>query len=161
VLDLDRDDNIKGGRYYSDSGQIDMLWAPLKPAQGGDEKNKRGNPHLNVKEVLAIWRDSVPEDLRKQWLNIDPTEEDRILPPEALATTEQPVDATELSASGTSAVATDVASGGGEAEAATGEAGSGSAEAPPGGGEAIAAAPGNTNRDGQLDAVPPSGAPMP
>jgi hypothetical protein len=159
VLDLDKDDNIKGGRYYTDSGQIDMLWAPLKPSQGGDERNKRGNPHLDVKEVLAIWRESVPEDLRKQWLNIDPTEEDRILPPEALATTEQPSDATASGASTSSAVATDVTIGGSEAEGATGEAASGSAEAATGG-ESIAAAP-SPNRDGQLDNVPPSVAPVP
>jgi hypothetical protein len=91
VLDLDQDGEIRGGRYYGDSMQIDMLWTPLKPVQGGEERNKRGNPHLNVKEVLAIWRESVPEDLRKQWLNIDPTEEDRILPPaEAVAAVEPP-----------------------------------------------------------------------
>jgi hypothetical protein len=79
ILDLDEEGAIRGGRYYGDSAQIDMLWTPLKPAQGGEEKNKRGNPHLDVKEVLAIWRESVSEDLRNKWLNIDPTEEDRIL----------------------------------------------------------------------------------
>jgi hypothetical protein len=84
VLDLNEEGTITGGRYYGDSGQIDMLWAPLKPAQGGDERNKRGNPHLSVREVLAIWRESVPEDLRTQWLNIDPTEEDRVLSEEEL-----------------------------------------------------------------------------
>jgi hypothetical protein len=93
VLDLDNDGNIRGGRFYGDSGQIDMLWTPLQPAQGGQEKNKRGNPHLDVKEVLAIWRESVGEDLRKQWLNIDPTDEDRVLPPaEALVTNDKPAE---------------------------------------------------------------------
>lgn len=88
VLTLDDKGAIRGGRFYGDSAQIDMLWTPLKPAQGGEEKNKRGNPHLKVKDVLAIWRDSVPADLRNQWMNIDPTEEDRILPPaETLAAT--------------------------------------------------------------------------
>lgn len=70
---------ITGGSYYGDSARIDMLWAPLQPIQGGKKGNERGNPHVNVKEVLAIWRESVPEDLRNKWLNIDPTEEDRIL----------------------------------------------------------------------------------
>ena len=94
VLDFDDNGAIRGGRYYGDSQQIDMLWTPLKPAQGGHERNKRGNPHLDIKEVLAIWRESVPEDLRKKWLNIDPTEEDRMLPPtEAVAVTEKPADA--------------------------------------------------------------------
>jgi hypothetical protein len=94
VLDLDESGTIRGGRYVGDSQQIDMLWTPLKPAQGGDERNRRGNPHLDIKEVLAIWRESVPEDLRKKWLNIDPTEEDRVLPPsEAVATNDKPADA--------------------------------------------------------------------
>src|SRR4029079_12240046 len=86
VLDVDEEGAIRGGRYFGDSQQIDMLWTPLKPAPGGDERNRRGNPHLDIKEVLAIWRESVPDDLRKKWLNIDPTEEDRLLPPaEAVA----------------------------------------------------------------------------
>jgi len=80
ILDLDESGEIRGGRYLGDSNQIDMLWTPLQPYQGGKEKNKRGNPHLDVKEVLAIWRESVPEELRNKWLNIDPTEEDRVLP---------------------------------------------------------------------------------
>jgi len=89
VLDLDEEGSIRGGRFYGDSQQIDMLWTPLKPVQGGEEGNRRGNPHLNIKEVLAIWRESVDEDLRKKWLNVDPTEEDRILPPStAVVTTE-------------------------------------------------------------------------
>ncbi len=80
VLDLDAEGKITGGRYYGDSQRIDMLWTALKPVQAGEKGNERGNPHLSVKEVLAIWRDSVPEEIRKQWLNVDPTEEDRILP---------------------------------------------------------------------------------
>lgn len=79
LLDLDDEGHIIGGRYYSDSNRIDMLWAPLKPVQGGQPGNERGNPHVDVKKVLAIWRDSVPEELRKKWLNIDPTDEDRVL----------------------------------------------------------------------------------
>src|SRR5256885_4738031 len=75
VLDVDESGVIRGGRYFGDSQQIDMLWTPLKPTQGGEERNRRGNPHLDIKEVLAIWRESVPEDLRKKWLNIDPTDE--------------------------------------------------------------------------------------
>lgn len=78
-LDLNDDGDILGGRYYNDSARVDMLWAPLKPIQGGQKGNERGNPYVNVKEVLAIWRASVPEETRNKWLNIDPTEEDRIL----------------------------------------------------------------------------------
>jgi Transglutaminase elicitor len=91
VLELDEAGAIRGGRFFGDSAQIDMLWVPRQPTQGGEEGNKRGNPHLNVKEVLAIWRDSVSEDLRKKWLNIDPTDEDRVLPPsEAVVTADRP-----------------------------------------------------------------------
>ncbi len=77
LLDLNDEGKVVGGRYFSDSSQLDMLWAPLKPAPGGQMGNERGNPHVDVKEVLAIWRESVPEDLRQKWVNIDPTEEDR------------------------------------------------------------------------------------
>lgn len=78
-LDLDSDGNITAGRYYGDSNRIDMLWTPLKPAQGGTKDHERGNPHLSAKEVLALWRASVSEETRSQWLNIDPTDEDRVL----------------------------------------------------------------------------------
>ncbi len=77
LLSLNDEGNIVGGRYLG-GNRIDMLWTPLKPIQGGEKGNEAGNPHLNVKEVLAIWRDSVPEDVRSKWFNIDPTDEDRI-----------------------------------------------------------------------------------
>lgn len=77
-LQLDAKGQIIGGRYYSDTQYVDMLWTPLQPIQGGKKGNERGNPYLNIKEVLAIWRQSVPEDVRKKWLNIDPTNEDRV-----------------------------------------------------------------------------------
>ncbi len=82
VLDLDADGKIVGGRYYGDSARIDMLWTPLKPVEGGEKGNERGNPHVSVKEVLALWRASVSEETRNKWLNVDPTEEDRLLPAE-------------------------------------------------------------------------------
>ncbi len=78
TLDLDEEGNIVGGQYMRDSRQIDMLWAPLSPEQGGTEGNERGCPNIDVKTVLAIWRESVPEDLRAKWFNIDPPEEDQI-----------------------------------------------------------------------------------
>ena len=77
-LDLNDDGEIVGGSYYNDSARIDMLWTALHPVQGGEEGNDRGNPHIDVKEVLAIWRESVPEELRMKWWNIDPTEADAI-----------------------------------------------------------------------------------
>ena len=72
---LAEEGKVTGGRYLSDSERIDMLWTPLTPAPGGQEGNERGNPHVDVKEVLAIWRESVPEDMRKKWVNIDAHEE--------------------------------------------------------------------------------------
>ena len=111
-LDLSTEGEITGGSYYNDSARIDMLWTPLHPVQGGTEGNTRGNPHLDVKEVLAMWRESVPEELRKKWWNIDPTEEDVIVvqteatDEDAAAVTEQATEA--LSAgSGTEPAATD------------------------------------------------------
>lgn len=77
-LRLDDEGKIVAGTYYNDSARIDMLWAPLNPVQGGTAGNDRGNPHVDVKEVLAIWRESVPEELRRTWWNIDPSEEDAI-----------------------------------------------------------------------------------
>lgn len=82
LLDLNDKGEITGGEYYRDSNQIDMLWAPMKPVPGGEKGNEKGNPHLDVKEVLAIWRESVPEEKRKFWWNIDPIEEDRVILPE-------------------------------------------------------------------------------
>ena len=55
LLSLNDEGNIVGGRYLG-GNRIDMLWTPLKPIQGGEKGNEAGNPHLNVKEVLAIWR---------------------------------------------------------------------------------------------------------
>jgi hypothetical protein len=122
ALDLDDSGTIRGGRFFGDSAQIDMLWTPLKPAQGGEEKNRRGNPHLDIKEVLAIWRDSVSEDLRKKWLNIDPTEEDRVLPPsEAVATADKPAEAAAAASNSTTDTAAAVNATGAAAVAAAGE----------------------------------------
>jgi len=79
VLDLDAKGNIVAGQYLRDSGRIDMLWAPLQLVQGGQEGNRGGNQHLDAKEVLSIWRDSVDSEMVKKWVNIDPTEEERAL----------------------------------------------------------------------------------
>ena len=55
-----------------------MLWIPLNPVAGGQPGNERGNPHVDVKEVLAIWRESASPELRKTWLVVDPALEDRV-----------------------------------------------------------------------------------
>ena len=58
---------------------MDMLWVPTNPVQGGMKGNERGNRHVSVKQVLAIWRDSVPQDIRTKWPVINPPAEDRLL----------------------------------------------------------------------------------
>ncbi|MCL4202128.1 MAG: hypothetical protein KJ000_06520 [Pirellulaceae bacterium] len=79
LLNLDDEGRIVGGSFYRDSSMIDLLWMPLRPKQGRQPGNERGNPYLNVDEVLAIWRDSVPEETRSIWPIIDPPAPDRIL----------------------------------------------------------------------------------
>ncbi|HRX79223.1 MAG TPA: cadherin domain-containing protein, partial [Pirellulaceae bacterium] len=72
LLHLNEEGEIIGGVYYRDSSRIDMLWVPLRPKPSGKEGNERGNPHLDVEEVLAIWRSSVPSNLRRSWVIVDP-----------------------------------------------------------------------------------------
>ena len=55
-----------------------MLWMPLRPKSGGEKGNERGNPHINIDEVLAIWRESVPAELRSAWTHVDPALQDRL-----------------------------------------------------------------------------------
>ncbi|MBC8870341.1 MAG: hypothetical protein H8E44_13035 [Planctomycetes bacterium] len=82
TLNLNEEGEITGGEYYGDSSRVDMLWSPLQPVQGGKKGNEIGNPYIDVKEILSIWRESVSKDLRDKWFNIDPTDEDRIEEPE-------------------------------------------------------------------------------
>jgi hypothetical protein len=74
-LDLNEQGEIVGGVYYRGSSIIDLLWVPLRPVQGGKEGNERGNPYVDVNEVVSIWRDSVPEDILAKWQNIDSGQE--------------------------------------------------------------------------------------
>jgi hypothetical protein len=78
ALNLDDTGAIVGGYWYRGSSRIDMLWIPLQPKASGKPGNERGNPHVDVDEVLAIWRDSVPEDVRKGWVIADPAPLDRV-----------------------------------------------------------------------------------
>ncbi len=78
ALELNDDGQIVGGYYYRDSQQIDMLWIPISPKQGGKAGNERGNPHVDVNEVLAIWRDSVSKEDRASWTAVDAAPEDRL-----------------------------------------------------------------------------------
>lgn len=78
MLYVDSVGRIIGGDYMYDSDHIDMMWAPLHLEQGGKKGNERGNPYVNTKELLAMWRESVSEDRRMAFWNIDPLEEDAI-----------------------------------------------------------------------------------
>lgn len=73
LLDLNDEGEITGGKFFRDSETIDMLWVPMSPKASGSKGNERGNPYLDVDKVLAIWRDSVPEQTRKLWNNVDST----------------------------------------------------------------------------------------
>jgi hypothetical protein len=77
-LRLDAAGRIVGGEYYDDSSEIDMFWAPLRPLQGGEEGNEWGNPHIDLDEVLSMWRESVPREIRANWWTIDALKEDVI-----------------------------------------------------------------------------------
>lgn len=79
MLYLDEDGRIIGGDYLSGSHRVDMLWTPRRLFPGGSKGNEKGNPYVDTKTVLAMWRESAPEEIRKKWWNIDPTEEDRII----------------------------------------------------------------------------------
>jgi hypothetical protein len=70
-LDLNEAGEIVGGYYYRDSSRIDLLWIPLAPVQGGEQGNERGNPYVDVNEVVALWRASVPQDLVGRWVMIN------------------------------------------------------------------------------------------
>ena len=71
-LSLNEQGEIVGGSYYRNSSIIDLLWAPLKPVPGGQEGNERGNPNVDVHEVISLWRESVSEEVTQKWINIDP-----------------------------------------------------------------------------------------
>ncbi len=79
LLDLNPQGEIIGGRFHRNSTRIAMLWLPLQPKAGRQPGNRLGNPHLNVQQVLSIWRDSVPAELRDKWVVVDPPREDRLL----------------------------------------------------------------------------------
>ena len=67
-LNLNQNGDIVGGAYYRDSTRIDLLWLPVHPVGPGQKGNERGNPHVDVDRILAIWRASVPEELVAKWV---------------------------------------------------------------------------------------------
>lgn len=77
LLDLDTSGAIIGGHFFSDSSQIDLLWTPRQPVRGGLAGNQQGNPHLDVGEIMTLWRASVDADLRDRWVNVDPAPQER------------------------------------------------------------------------------------
>ena len=71
MLRLNHRGDIIGGYFFRDSTKIDFLWMPLRPKRAGQEGNENGNPYVNVDQVLALWRKSVPQSVRDQWSCID------------------------------------------------------------------------------------------
>jgi hypothetical protein len=149
-LDLNEQGEIVGGEYYSDSSRIDMLWVPLRPKASGQPGHERGNPYIDVETILALWRDSVSEETRRQWLIVDPAEKDRL--PDLTATASlvpvQNPDATQAAASPAAPAAGHAAAGTPGTPATT------PAEAPA---EAPAAAPANPAAGGETVAGPEAG----
>lgn len=90
MLNLNNAGQITGGYFFKDSSIIDMVWVPLAPKQGGAPGNERGNPHLNIDTILAIWRESVDQDIRAKWYTVDPAPLDRIADAEGLADSSEP-----------------------------------------------------------------------
>lgn len=107
LLDLDAEGNVTGGSYFRDSSQIDLLWVARYPAPGGQEGNKQGNPHLDVGEVLSLWRQSVDQELVDKWVNIEPAAPDRTVvaqtapSPETVVRADSPAANTDQASAGT------------------------------------------------------------
>jgi hypothetical protein len=78
-LQLDGDGKIVGGSFLRDSSAIEMLWVPLRPKPSGHPGHESGNPYIDINKILAIWRDSVPEEVRRQWVVADPYPDDRVV----------------------------------------------------------------------------------
>lgn len=78
MLELNGQGDIIGGYFFRDSSFIDMLWVPVRPKPAGQPGNESGNPHVTVENIMSIWRASVPEEVRKHWVVIDPLPEDRL-----------------------------------------------------------------------------------
>jgi len=129
-LELDEDGRIVGGVYFRDSDRIDMLWTPLKPAPGGEEGNLRGNPHVDIDTVLALWRDSVPAEAREKWLNIDPTDADRVIFEEAQSASDEPSDVPNDQAADATATADEASDDSDAAAEGANDAGDADGEAP-------------------------------
>ncbi len=98
ALDLNAAGEIVGGYYYRDSSRIDLLWIPRAPVQGGEEDNKRGNPHVDVNEVVALWRASVPQDLVSQWVMVNDRPEQPTAESAEVAAVSDPPESTEIAA---------------------------------------------------------------
>ena len=67
MLNLNTAGEVVGGYYFRDSSQIDLLWAPIAPIPGAQPGNERGNPYINIDEVLALTNESVSQDLLSKW----------------------------------------------------------------------------------------------
>ena len=65
TLALDDDGKIIGGTALSDNGYF--LWIPLYAVQGKQDGSSPGNPHVEVKKVLALARASALPEAQKKF----------------------------------------------------------------------------------------------
>ena len=65
TLALDDDGKIIGGTALSDNGYF--LWIPLYAVQGKQDGSAPGNPHVEVKKVLALARASALPEAQKKF----------------------------------------------------------------------------------------------
>ncbi len=77
-MELNGSGDIVGGHFYQGSGTLDLLWFPLRPKPSGAYGNRRGNSYVSVEGVLAMWRESVPEEARQRRLVVDPPIPDQL-----------------------------------------------------------------------------------
>jgi hypothetical protein len=65
TLALDNEGKIVGGNALSDSGYF--LWLPLYAVQGKQDSSAPGNPHIDVKKVIALARASALPETQKRF----------------------------------------------------------------------------------------------
>jgi hypothetical protein len=65
TLALDDNGKIIGGTALSDSGYF--LWIPLYPVQAKEDGSAPGNPHVDVKKVIALARASAIPEVQKKF----------------------------------------------------------------------------------------------
>jgi len=81
TLGLDNEGRIVGGTAHSDCGYF--LWLPLYAVQGKADGSAPGNPHVDVKKVIALARASALPEAQKKFdeVTIGPRVDPAVEPP--------------------------------------------------------------------------------